>query len=75
MNQLYRGIIEGIDGILGCGGSNARFLSEADKFGHGFCLHLLHDPAAVDLDGLQGSPPLARNILIHQTPGHKMKDF
>jgi len=46
-----------------------------DEFGHGFGLHFLHDPAAVDLDGLQGGAPLRGDILVHHALGHEMKNF
>ena len=67
---MYRGIIpvfadgnvnfifEAMEKVLVLDGGNAGFLGEVDQFGNGFRLHLLHDPAAVDLNGLEGGAPL-----------------
>jgi len=56
--QLYQGISEDDQEGVGLGGDNARFLGEVNQFGHGFSMHLLHDPATVNFDCLKGNPPL-----------------
>ena len=52
------------------GGSNACFFGEVDEFCDGFSLHLLHDPAAVDLDRLKGRSPLERDLFAQHPAGH-----
>jgi len=43
-------------------GNAACLLGEADKFSHGFSLHLLHDPAAVDFYRLEGNALFRANL-------------
>ena len=56
-------------------GSNACFLREVDKFCYGFSLHLMHNPAAVNLDRLEGSPPLKGDLFTQHPLGYKLKNF
>jgi hypothetical protein len=60
---------------LSWGGSNAALLGEVDKFCYGFSLHLLHNPATVNLYRLKGSPPLSGNLLAQHPFGYESENF
>jgi hypothetical protein len=51
------------------GGNNAALLGEMNELCHGFSLHLPHDPAAVNFDRLEGSPPLKGDLLAQHPIG------
>ena len=45
-------VFETIEKRLVLGGDNTCFLGEVNELGNGLSLHLLHDPAAMNLDRL-----------------------
>src|SRR5215471_2941150 len=55
--------------------ADSRAVRLADELGDGLCSHLLHHPAAVDLDGLERGPQLRGDLLVEEPGGHALEDL